>query len=66
MDLVADPVAVLHTVAQRELESGLCVLLGRMSTPAEPQPLNVDGENSALPALSPCDVRPRKGMPSHC
>jgi hypothetical protein len=29
MDLVADPVAVIQTVASRQLESGLCVLLGR-------------------------------------
>jgi hypothetical protein len=38
MDLVSNPVDVIHAVAQSELESGICVLLGRAfagSTPGQ-------------------------------
>jgi hypothetical protein len=64
LNLTTDPISVLHTVAQRELESGICARLGRMSTAG--QPVTVDTENSDLQLSKPCDVRPRPGLPSHC
>jgi len=74
MDLSTNPVDVIHAFSQRELESGICVLLGRSfagSLPAKGQTDFMDtllrGQNQPAQAsdkmtpwteLDPCDTAP--------
>jgi hypothetical protein len=56
MDLLANPVSVIQTVAKTQLESGICVMLGRWANSDDlgrapyGESVNVHTENSALPA----------------
>jgi hypothetical protein len=56
LDLTADPPAVLHAVAQSELESAICMVLGSAGVPQRPEPIKVHTENSALPQPEPVNV----------
>jgi hypothetical protein len=54
MDLASNPVDVIHTFAQRELESGICVLLGRSFAGSAP----TQGHMTPWTELDQCDTSP--------
>jgi hypothetical protein len=81
MDLASNPVDVIHAFAQRELESGICVLLGRSfpaNVPArgltdfldtlhmtQDQPVEATHDMTPWTELDPCDTVPPGQHCSH-
>ena len=74
MDLSSNPVVLIHAFAQRELESGICVLLGRSFAGSvrakdltdfldplrngQNQPAQATDEMTRWTELDPCDTVP--------